>query len=73
MKHWFCFSFQGKTIRNEDSTACTYVGFDNKEPRLPKSEIYNQRKEAGLESGVLIAITYLGQMTREEFDDTWRI
>lgn len=68
IKHWFCFSFQGKDAMRNECTACVYAGYETKEPHFPKSEIEHMKRGSGLGSGVLLGITYLGQMTREAFE-----
>ena len=68
-RHWFCFSFQGIDYNNNQVTASTYVGFESRNPLIRKSEIKRQKDYVHLKNGVLIAITYLGFMSKEWFDD----
>lgn len=69
MKHWYCFSFQGITKTGDQVFACTYVGYDYREPLISKSEIYKQRDYAGITNGVLIGVSYLGYGQKADFDD----
>jgi hypothetical protein len=67
--HWFCFSFQGQDRLGNQVIACSYAGYTVKEPCFTKGEIYRQRNFAGTPNGVLLSATYLGYMTKEEFDN----
>ena len=66
-KHWFCFSYKGEEIETGNNvSACTYTGYLYREVTM--NMIKENKKIAGLkENAVLIAVSYLGEMTRNEF------
>ena len=65
-KYWYCFSYIGNS-GGSNANACTYVGYDKK--RITKQMIEENKTYAGLGSNsVLISATFLGYMTRAEFE-----
>ena len=66
MRHYYCFSYVGRSSEDgHQCQACTYVGYD--ERRITKSIIEENKIAAGVdEDAVLLAVSYLGHMTREE-------
>ena len=65
--HWFCFSYKGKSIDSgEPCDAYVYVGRQGR--NISKKAITENKVNAGVSGdAVLIAVSYLGEMTREEF------
>lgn len=67
--HWFLFSFRYISTTNENVWCC-YRGFEVKEPLITKATILGIKNEWDMPSNsVLIAVSYLGRGTREEFDN----
>ena len=67
--YWFCFTFKGDSLSPDwnQCTACTYKGYDSKNITLEK--ITANKKHAGVANdSVLIALSYLGHMTKDEFE-----
>lgn len=66
MSHWYCFSYAGESSESgRQCHACTYVGYQEK--RVTKPMIEANKETAGVKEGaVLMAVSYLGHMTREE-------
>ena len=66
MRHWYCFSYNGTNPQTGlDCAASTYAGYERQ--RVTKPMIDENKKHAGVNEGaVLIAVSYLGYMTREE-------
>lgn len=67
MLHWYCFSYIGKLLKDgSHCNACTYTGYEHKEVTL--GMIKENKRNAGVaDDAVLISVSYLGHMTREEF------
>ncbi|WP_426994432.1 hypothetical protein [Methylomonas sp. CM2] len=65
--HWFCFSYYGQCNETgRQATASAYVGYPGREVTAPM--IDKNKKVAGVTGdSALIAVSYLGEMTREEF------
>ena len=66
--HWFCFSFMGQNERTGDnySTSVYSGGYPSK--NITRKIIDENKYHAEVpDSAALIAVTYLGKMTREEF------
>ena len=66
-KHFFCFSYSGKDLEgNRECEASSYVGYDTKKVTL---QMINENKGyAGVtDKAVLIAVSYLGRMTKATF------
>lgn len=65
--HWFCFTYSGECIETGKSvTASSYVGYPGRE--VTKPMIDANKKAAGVTNcAALIAVSYLGEMTRDEF------
>jgi len=65
--HWFCFSYTGKCSETGGpATASAYVGYLGRVVTRPMIE--SNKAVAGVtEDSALIAVSYLGEMTREEF------
>jgi len=66
-KHWFCFSYKGTDLEgNRDCDASSYVGYDTKKVTL--SMINENKRYADVtDKAVLIAVSYLGRMTKATF------
>jgi len=66
--HWFCLSYQGKRIESGlDCQASIYIGLENR--NITKKDIDDNKKLANVtDKAVLMAASYLGYMTREEFE-----
>lgn len=66
-KHWFCFCFIGRdTVTGKTASASTYTGLITKNISLP---VINEQKSYSqlADDAVLMSVSYLGEMTREEF------
>lgn len=65
-KHWFCFSYRGYNL--DDGLTCdasTYTGYNHKNITL--KAIKENKVHAGVrDSAVLISVSYLGYMNKEE-------
>lgn len=65
-QHWFCFSFQGPENGRGMGFACTYVGYLQR--NVTMAMVTEQKSKCGLDANcVLLSVSYLGEMTREEF------
>lgn len=67
VKHWFCFSYQGPCDETGvPATASAYVGYPCRE--VTKAMIDANKAAAGVaKDSALIAVSYLGEMTRHDF------
>lgn len=67
MKHWFCFTFKWTNIeRNQDCTTSVYLHYKKK--RVTNLAIEEAKKSAGVtKDSALLACSYLGYMTIDEF------
>ncbi|QIG76176.1 hypothetical protein EVC24_155 [Rhizobium phage RHph_I4] len=67
--HWYCFSFSW-SADNKHGNACTFSGFERKDG-FTRAHIEDNKRyaapEVKPENMVLLGITYLGYMTKEEF------
>ena len=64
--HWYAYSYIGKDVFGHPSNGSVYIGYRDK--KITKSRIQNNKKHAGVrDDAVLIAVTYCGYMTKEEF------
>jgi len=66
MQHWYCFSYVGKTDEGRECQASTYTGYEEKKITLLNIEANKVNAKVN-KGAVLIACSYLGHMTREEF------
>jgi len=67
-KHWFCFTFSDMRDSNQ-VIACTYTGYDCKNINI--NRINDNKAHAGVSpSAVLMGISYLGYMTKDDFQET---
>lgn len=65
-KHWYCFSFYDQ-YPGSSAQASVYIGFDL--PGISKPRILQAKAGAGVRAdAVLIACSYLGQMSRDDFE-----
>ncbi len=70
MLHYYCFSYIGKDSETgEDCQASTYTGYPEKGITMPM--IDENKKNACVNNGaVLLAVSYLGFMTRDAMQGT---
>jgi len=67
-KHWYCFSFSGKTLDGVMGQASVYIGYD--QPGISNPRIMMAKEAAGVRAdAVLIACSYLGLMSRDDFEN----
>ena len=65
--YYYCFSFKGLTPNGSNADASSYAGYES-QPFFTFKEIDKQKINSGLTVGaVLLSITFLGVMTKEEF------
>ena len=66
--HWYCFSYIGHGIDDGLTiNVSTYTGYFKK--NVTNAMILKNKEYAGVtHTAVLIAVSYLGYMTREEFE-----
>ena len=64
--HWFCFTYSGKdNDSGRQCFACTYTGYNDK--IISKRMIDHEKYNAGVkQDAVLLAVSYLGYMTKAE-------
>lgn len=68
--HWYCFSYTGKLADGSEGTASasTYSGLI--ENKITLRRMKENKANAGMRiDAVVVSISYLGLMTREEFTE----
>lgn len=68
VKHWYCYSYVGKEHHSgREVQACIYAG--HPEMKVTMEYIRENKLNAGMTPGaVLVAVSYFGAMTKEEFE-----
>jgi hypothetical protein len=68
-KHWYCFAFVGGQAEfGRECRACTYTGYQDKLITMPR--IKENKRYAGVkDDAVLLSVSYLGYMTKEQMEN----
>jgi len=67
--HWYCITFSGKNSDGMSCHACTYFGLKH-DRGISRRFLNSQKTLAGVDDGaVLLSITKLGRMTKDQFSD----
>lgn len=68
--HWYCFSYYGRFIGVGEGYGSVYAGFEDKD-NITKGDIDSQKRGAGMiNSATLLSCSYLGFMTKRDFQRT---
>ena len=63
--HWYCFSYVG-AVDSGLQHGCSYVGYESE--NITHRNIKENKRNAGMkDDAVLVSVTRLGYMTKQEF------
>lgn len=62
-QYWYCLSYIGRTDNMATAYYCAYVGCNEKD----KITMQSAMSKSDLKDAVLLSVSYLGYMTKEEF------